>query len=173
MNTQLQQLFNSLEAQRQQLLDRAKNTTDSFNRSPGNNKWSVHQILAHLVGAEKLSVQYLTKKIQGIDEAEDSGWVESLKMIVLKASQRLPLKFTAPKPVVASTASYESLEALTADWDNVRAELKKLLEQVKNDQVKRKIFKHVLVGKLNIQQALQFLSEHIAHHLPQVNRLLK
>lgn len=173
MNTQLDKLFNSLETQRHQLLRLANGAADRFNDSPSNNKWSLHQILAHLVAAEKLSIQYLGKKIQGIDSAEDSGIAENLKMIVLKASQRLPLKFNAPKPIVASTMTYNSLEELITEWDHTRAELKMLLENIKDDQLKRKVFKHVIVGKLNILQALQFLREHINHHLPQVKRLLK
>ncbi|GAB1445735.1 hypothetical protein MASR2M41_14560 [Flammeovirgaceae bacterium] len=173
MNTLLNQLFTSIEAHRHQLLDRAKKAPDRFNTNPGNNKWSIHQILAHLVSAEKLSVQYLRKKIQGIDLAEDSGWVESVKMVVLKISQRLPLKFNAPKPVVALTATYLSLDELTADWNATREALKNVLEEIEDHQTKRMIFKHPAVGKLNIAQALEFMEEHVAHHLPQVNRLLK
>jgi len=159
--------------QRHQLLDKVKNAPDRFNISPGNNKWSLHQILAHLVASEKLSNQYLHKKIQGIDEAEDSGVVETFKMQLLKISQRLPFKFNAPKLIVASTLTYQSLDELIVDWNGTRAQLVALLEQIKDDQLKRKIFKHPAVGKLNITQALEFLSEHVDHHLPQVNRLLK
>lgn len=173
MNPQLDRLFNSLETQRHQLLHLANGIADRFNDSPGNNKWSLQQILAHLVASEKLSVQYLEKKMQGINDAEDSGITEDLKMIVLKASQRLPLKFNAPQPIVDSTITYNSLEELKTDWDNTRSALRMLLEKINDDQLKRKIFKHVIVGKLNILQALQFLREHINHHLPQVKRLLK
>jgi hypothetical protein len=173
VNTRLHQLFNSLEAQRHQLLDSVKNTPDRFKTSPGNNKWSLHQILAHLVSAEKLSVQYLRKKMQGIDQAKDSGLIETLKMVVLKISQRLPLKFNAPQPVVAFTITYTSLDELIVDWNASREALKNLLEEIRDDQTKRMIFKHPAVGKLNIIQALEFMKEHIAHHLPQVKRLLK
>ncbi|MEQ8362179.1 MAG: DinB family protein [Cyclobacteriaceae bacterium] len=173
MNTRLHQLFNSLEAQRHQLLERVSIATDRFNIRPGNNKWSIHQILAHLVASEKLSNQYLRKKIQGIDEAGDTGMAENLKMLVLKTSQRLPFKFNAPKPIVASTVTYQSLDELVIDWNTSRENLASLLEQIKDDQLKRKIFKHPAVGKLNIAQALEFIEEHVAHHLPQVNRLLK
>lgn len=173
VNPQLNQLFSSLEAQRHHLLDRVKNVSDRFNTNPGNNKWSIHQILAHLVAAEKLSVQYVRKKMQGIDQAKDAGLTESLKMIVLKISQRLPFKFNAPQPVVALTATYSNLDELITDWDTTRATLKNLLEEIGDDQTKRLIFKHPVVGKLDIAQALEFMKEHVAHHLPQVKRLLK
>lgn len=173
MNPQLNQLFSSLEAQRHHLLEKAKIASARFNTSPGNNKWSIHQILAHLVAAEKLSVQYVRKKMQGIDQAKDAGLIESLKMIVLKISQQLPFKFNAPQPVVALTATYSNLDELITDWNNTRITLKNLLEEIRDDQTKRLIFKHPVVGKLDITQALEFMKEHVAHHLPQLKRLSK
>lgn len=173
MNTQLHRLFDALEIQRFQLLDRVKKRPAQFNVKPDHNRWSLHQVLAHLVAAEKLSVFYLRKKIQGIDQAGNTGLIEELKMVVLRISQRLPFKFKAPKPVIETTTAYSSLEALITDWDSTRANLKQLLEQIQDNQLKRKIFKHVIAGKLNIKHAVMFLQEHVAHHLPQVNRLLK
>jgi len=173
VNSKLNQLYEKLESQRLQLLEKVKLAPERFNVQPEDNRWSLHQVLAHLVTAEKLSVMYLDKKIQGIDEAGNTGIIEDMKMMVLKVSQRLPLKFTAPKKVVASTPSYISLNELIDDWNTTRQKLKTLLETVQDHQLKRKIFKHFVIGKLNIVHALEFLGEHIAHHLPQINRLLK
>lgn len=172
VNQKLNRLFERLEVQRHELLEKVKHVPDKFDVRPNDKKWSIHQLLAHLIAAEKLSNQYISKKIQGIDQAGDTGLLEELKMMVLKASQRLPLKFNAPQPVVASTDSYSNLTALIAEWDATREDFKQLLSQVKDDQLKRKVYKHVIAGKLNIVHAVEFLHEHVAHHLPQVNRLL-
>lgn len=172
MNQKLNRLFERLEVQRHELLEKVKQVPDKFDAKPNDKKWSLHQLLAHLVAAEKLSNQYISKKIQGIDHAGDTGIMEDLKMGVLKVSQRLPLKFNAPKPVVATTNSYTNLAALIAEWDSTREDFKQLLNQVKDDQLKRKVYKHVIAGRLNIVHAVEFLHEHVAHHLPQVNRLL-
>ncbi|MEQ8423734.1 MAG: hypothetical protein RIA63_03425 [Cyclobacteriaceae bacterium] len=96
MNSKLQTLFEDLERQRLQLLNEVKQQPEKFDLKPDKKKWSIREILAHLVTAEKLTVQYMAKKIQGIDQAGDSGPLEEIKMIILKISQRLPLKFTAP-----------------------------------------------------------------------------
>ena len=173
MNPKLKLLFADLELQRQQLIDKVKQSPDSFNKKPTPDKWSVNEILAHLVAAENLSVQYILKKKQGIDGAGNTGLIEEIKMNLLTLSQRLPLKFTAPKPVVSATSAYSSLDELIQDWDSTRENLKRILEQIKDDQLKKKIYKHVILGKLNIIHALKFLGEHMNHHLPQINRLLK
>ncbi len=173
MNNKLQEAFNSLESQRKEIAERVKLAADRFDHKLNANSWSVHQVLAHLIAAEKLSVKYLEKKIQGIETAGDTGLVEEIKMAVLKVSQRLPLKFKAPKKLVENTPTYNSLTDLLEDWNATREELNAHLEKIKDNQIKRKIYKHVVAGKLNIVHAIVFLQEHVSHHLPQLNRLLK
>lgn len=173
MNTSLQNKFDVLESQRRQLLELVKNVgSEKLNHAPAG-KWSINQILAHLITAEKLSVMYIQKKILGITDAKDTGLWEDVKFLILKVSQRLPLKFKAPRTVVENTLSYTSFVELSADWEKTRAELKVLLEKFDDTQTKKRIYKHFLAGRLNIQHALLFLNEHITHHRPQINRLLK
>lgn len=173
MNSQLEQLFNTLESDREKLFIKiGKLSAEQFNRAEAG-KWSLHQILAHLVTAEKMSLQYLNKKFLGIKEARNSGIVEEIKMIVLKISQRLPFKFKAPKKVVEFTPVYPNLEALNEEWIMLRKELKSFLEKINDDQINKKIYKHVFAGMLSTRQALIFFREHFIHHLPQINRLIR
>lgn len=173
MNSKLAQQFDALETQRNKLIARVKRVPEKFNIKPDSASWSIHQVLAHLIAAEKLSVQYLSKKLQGIDAAGDTGVWEEMKMIALKISQRLPLKFKAPQRVVESTPTYESLDALAEDWSKTRSMLRAELEKIQDHQLKKKIYKHVIAGKLNIIHAIDFLEEHINHHMRQLNRLLR
>jgi uncharacterized damage-inducible protein DinB len=173
MNNVLQTTFNQLEADRQKVFGNlAKLPPEKLNYSP-QGKWSINQIVAHLITAERLSLLYMQKKIQGIEEADDSGIVEELKMLVLIVSQRLPLKFKAPKVVKEHTSNTDNLEQLNRDWEKVRGDLKQLLETIPDNRINRKIYKHVFAGKLNVKHALRFLREHIIHHMPQIERLSK
>jgi uncharacterized damage-inducible protein DinB len=172
LNTKLQQIFDSLETQRNQLFISLNSlAVEKLNQQPTNG-WSINQVIAHLIAAERLSVLYLRKKIQAINEVENTGLIEELKMIVIILSQRLPFKFKAPKTVVENTKSSTSIHQLEQEWNAVRNELKIVLEKFNDDQIKRKIYKHVVAGKLNIQQTLLFFREHIIHHQQQIKRLL-
>ena len=73
MNSQLTKLFESIELQRLEILEQVRQSPEKFNVKPRENKWSIGQILAHIVTAEKLTLQYMTKKIQGIDQAGTTG----------------------------------------------------------------------------------------------------
>jgi hypothetical protein len=173
VNSKLQQLFDKLEADRNNLLVTLRTfPSDRLEYAP-EGKWSIREILAHLISAEKLSVQYINKKILGIRDVEDTGVWDEVKMVLLQASQRLPLKFKAPTGLVENTPANQNLDQLMADWEKTRVELKILLEKFDDTQIRKKIYKHVRAGRLNIQHALMFFREHIIHHSPQINRLLK
>jgi uncharacterized damage-inducible protein DinB len=173
LNTQLALLFNTLEKQRAELISLIQGISpETINKHP-EGKWSITQIISHLIASEQLSVNYLNKKILGIDAAPKTGMIEELKMIVLKISQRLPFKFKAPKVLAENTPIFENIEQLTVTWNQTRADLKTVLEKFQDNQINRKVYKHPIAGMLNIEQALKFFREHIIHHTPQVKNLLK
>jgi hypothetical protein len=173
MDTRLEHLYNKIETQRKALLLPLKVlSNDKLNAHPPA-KWSINQIIAHLITAEDLSIIYLNKKILGIKDVEDGGLLEEMKMILLVASQRLPLKFKAPKMVLDRTSNETDLNELIAKWNLTRLELKNILDRIESQHIKRKIYRHVRVGMLNIQHTLQFIGEHVDHHIPQIKNLLK
>jgi hypothetical protein len=173
MNPRLQKLYSEIETQREMLLLSLHHLSyEKLNDHP-QGKWSINQIIAHLISAENLSVQYVKKKILGVNEVKDTGFFEELKMVLLVSSQRLPLKFKAPKVVVEKTSNETNLTKLAEEWEKSRLDLKNILEQLEDRHLQRKIYKHVRVGMLNIQHALKFFREHVRHHAPQVKYLLK
>ncbi|MBI3219304.1 MAG: DinB family protein [Bacteroidetes bacterium] len=172
MNKTLAKHFESLEAQRAELLTSLHRLTADRLNYHSEGRWSINQIIAHLIAAEKLSVAYLQKKVLAINEVDNTGVYEEIKMIGLIISQRLPFKFRAPRVVVENTSRSTSISDLEKEWSSSREELRQLLEKVTDDQINRRIYKHVRAGKLNIQHALIFFREHIIHHYPQIKRLM-
>lgn len=148
-------------------------TPDQFSQRPFENKWSVSELMAHLITSERLSVMYLKKKMLGIETAGRTGWWADAKMVALQVSQRLPLKFKAPKRVVAETPRYGKVEEMLTDWAAVRTEMKVIFETFSGNDLNKKIYRHIIAGRLNIVHAVRFLREHILHHQPQLDRLLK
>jgi hypothetical protein len=173
MDPRLQSLYGKIETQRKSLLLSLSHLSNEQLNTHPPSKWSINQIIAHLITAENLSILYLNKKILSINEVKDSGFVEEMKMILLTVSQRLPLKFKAPKIVVDRTSSETDLNKLIAEWDLTRLELKNILGRIETPHIKRKIYRHVRVGMLNIEQAVKFIGEHVGHHTPQIKKLLK
>jgi hypothetical protein len=174
MHPSLQPLFDQLESLRQSILASFRDfTADQLNQRPRPNQWSAAEVLSHLVTAERLSVTYLTKKLQGIDSLGRTGLWEEFKMGLLIISQRLPgLKFKAPRRVIESTTAMTSLPDIEAAWNAVRQDLRILLERLPENGMDRKVYRHPVAGYLNIKHTLAFFREHLIHHGPQLRRLL-
>jgi len=174
MNIKLQRLYDQLEAERKKLLAQVELLPEEkFNRQPSPGKWSLAQVLSHLVAAEQGSTGYMKKKSLGIEQVDNSGVLESIKLGLLVVSQRLPfLKFKAPKVLVDHTPQFQSAESIIRQWDKVRTDLKIFLEKLEDKNIRKKIYKHPIAGRLDVVQAITFYREHIIHHSPQIKRLL-
>jgi uncharacterized damage-inducible protein DinB len=174
MHPSLQRLFTEIELQRKDTLASVQHLTEEqLNKPAAPGKWSVSEILSHVVSGERMSLQYIQKKIQGAAQSKDTGLVEELKMLVLKASQRLPgLKFKVPRSMAEHTTVFNNLSAISQEWEQVRNEFKVLLEKIPDEYRHKKIYKHPRAGYLNVKHALIFFREHIIHHTPQIKKLL-
>lgn len=143
-----------------------------YNQPPAPGKWSISQILTHILTSERLSIGYMKKKSQGIDQIKNSGPVESMRLWLLILSQRIPVKYNAPKVLVQNTPEALPLEELIPKWNSVREELKTFLDSIEEKNVRKVIYKHPFAGRLDAQQAMVFLKEHINHHTPQIDRIV-
>lgn len=172
MNPKLASVFEEAESRRKSLLRRVSGLSDERFYFSADNKWSISQILVHLIIAEEVSIQYIKKKRLGVDNAGDTNLLDELKYLMLKISQRLPLKYKAPKVLGENGPPSMSLEQITERWECARLDLKKVLQSVETAHLKRKIYKHAVAGRLNILHAVDFFNEHLIHHLPQITRLM-
>jgi uncharacterized damage-inducible protein DinB len=173
MQPQLQKLFDKIEKQKQDLLLLIQSHNPAQLQHSSLGQWSLGQVYAHLITSERMSMQYLKKKYLGIQEQPRTGIIEELKIVALVISQRLPFKFKAPKVVQDNTPLLTDAGTIAEAWAATRLEMNELLNQFTADQLTRKVYKHPVAGRLNIQQAVRFFSEHMIHHTPQIKRLLK
>jgi uncharacterized damage-inducible protein DinB len=172
MIPKLQYHFDRLEEIKTEVLQPVLPLAQSQLQSSATGKWSLGQVLIHIVASEQLALQYMRKKSLGVNELENAGLMEPMKLLLLKLSQRLPIKYKAPKTIVDNTPVFSSKEELLTSWKNNRKELYKFLETINEKDVDKKIFKHPIAGMFNVSQGLEFLREHIIHHKPQIKRLI-
>ena len=129
MHYRLTYSFNKLEAQRAEVMALLRESDSAKVSRSVSGKWSPAQIVFHIMISEKLALQYMRKKYLGINASKETGLFESLKFILLKISQRLPLKFKAPKVLGEHDPLNLPLDQLENEWANSRRELAVFLEQ--------------------------------------------
>lgn len=172
MNSKLELLFQTLEKQRSNVLNELKSTSAETLNHSRNNKWSISQVVGHMVQAERMSVAYMSKKINAIKEVDDTGLWGEMKLWVFIISQRVPLKYKAPANLGDKPPSYADFAALEKDWNDARQSLKQFLETVPDSGLSKMIYRHPVMGRSNVVHALKFFREHIIHHHPQIKKQL-
>lgn len=72
MHPKLQRILNTLETDRKHLLRELADVSDQwFNSNPLPGKWSISQILTHIITSERLTLLYMKKKSLGIDQLDN------------------------------------------------------------------------------------------------------
>ncbi len=167
-----QQQLTELENLRRDLTRRlAGLDSETLNRHPAAGGWSSAQVLAHVIAAESRSLAYLRKKTQRPQEIPRSGLVAACKGALLGLLMRSPIKVSAPPGAgeVPESAEFSELEA---EWDRVRTDWKSFIEQFPPELAGRAVYRHPVMGRLSLEQALRFLIEHLRRHGRQIDRVL-
>ena len=174
MNPKLRHHYHQLQQETLSLLkDVSTLSSASYHYSPGEGKWSISQILTHVLTAEGLSLNYIRKKSLGIKTLKNTGLAEEVKFWILRISQRIPLRYKAPGIVVQNTPAALSYGELVRQWELLREEMQIFLSAIDDQDVQKKVYKHPVVGMLNVMHGVQFLREHIIHHRPQIAGIIR
>lgn len=168
----MQGQIDELEQQRTDLVARlSKLDSEVLNRTPSAGGWSAVQVLFHVIEAERLSLQYLVKKTQQPELIAKSGPWAFLKSRALGLFLRMPFKVSAPART-ADVPERSELSALTRDWEEVRSGWKGFLRDFPAEHAGRAVYKHPRAGRLNLEQTLRFLIDHLRRHIGQIERVL-
>lgn len=170
MHESFAKAFDKLEKTKSEVLVKvsALSETDYYKRI--DNRWSVAQILTHILTSEQLALSYMRKKYLGVDQLKNSAWMEPSKLLLLQASQRLPIKYKAPKGIAEKTPEPLSFHELSTQWSTLRTDLSTFLHSIPDEHIRKMIFKHPIAGMFNATQGVTFLREHLMHHIPQIDR---
>ncbi|MCH7665824.1 MAG: DinB family protein [Acidobacteria bacterium] len=162
----------TLEKLRSELLGRLSDSnSETLNREPAAGGWSAVQVLAHVIQAERLSLEYLRKKTQRPELIPSSGVIAALKSRALGLFLRLPFKVSAPARTAEVPESAE-LQDLERDWAEVRSAWRDFLEDFPPKLAGKAVYKHPVAGRLNLEQTLRFLIDHLRRHTRQIERAL-
>jgi len=142
-----------------------------LNYRPAEDKWSITQIVFHLVKAEQLSVISINTESRK-PGGRKAGMSAHFRSLLLNSSLMTPLKFKAPLILGNMPKEYDINELLTK-WLTVRNKLHNALGEIDNESGKKYLFKHPYAGRLNIYQTMEFLVRHFNHHNRQIKKLAK
>ncbi|MGY8946607.1 MAG: DinB family protein [Flavobacteriales bacterium] len=133
--------------------------------------WSIDEILYHIWLAEESSEKYIrtkTKFPETILKIKPSTY---LRMFLVKLLLPLGLKVKAPKTTQLFPKEID-LKELNNKWTESRQSFDSLIIELKEKKLNNKaVFRHPLIGRINIKLTLAFFEFHFRHHQKQINNL--
>ena len=172
MNAQLEKQFLQLEEERKNLFSELKSYSDEIiNKKPAPEKWSVAEIMTHLITAEEMSLKYLSKKIQDTSREKPEGLKNKWRWLLVLIVFNFDIKFKAPE-IVEPKLGYQSLADLETKWSAVRNQTLQVLQKLSDEEVNKTLWKHALAGKLNLDHMVKFFAVHYNRHKKQIDRTL-
>ena len=135
-------------------------------------KWTILQILQHLVLSEKLSMIYLAKKWKYSQDLPQKTPVTLFRSWALLLSMWSPIPLKAPARVNVFDQDKTS-EEIISEWQLIRSEMKDFLEKLPVTVFDKEFYKHPAVGKLTLDHMLEFFYAHCKRHHKQILKIIE
>ena len=175
MDPKLDKRLKLLDKKLNQLLEELKYySEDQLNRKPGEGKWSVIQVMHHMLLAETGSLNYIQKKLSFSPELKKKGILTASRKLALWFFLKTPFKFKAPEGV-----SGENLPEFAGFWDTAkqwkeqRTKLKSFLATLPPELYRKEVYKHPFAGRLDLSGMVDFFDGHFDRHHKQIRKIIK
>ena len=167
----LKEALDCLNRERLGLLNRLANIApDELYRKPDPQRWSLVQVLQHLVLAEREVLQHLPDLADLVPRKQYPYHFISYAVVLLV------LKWGIPVPVPSSAMVSDGNTTLTrirAQWDRNFEWLTAYVNGLSIETARQAVFIHPVCGPLTISQALYMDRLHLSVHTRQINRMLQ
>lgn len=171
MKAKLIKAIDEIEAIKETLIsDYEQLTENQLTFKPKSKKWNLLQVAEHLMLAETGSINYVNKKIKGIESLEEYSFKAGFRFWVMKCFLNAPIKIRNRAPAAAPTLT-PAFDNIKLRWNIAREALKKFTATYDDETLNKLIYKHPLAGRLNILQMVNFFKLHLNHHMKQIKRI--
>lgn len=171
MNTELNTRWIKLSNAKQTLLEELNTWPDDRIKETPKQGWSASQVLEHILTSETGTLGYMKKKSSsGWETLELTGEEHKERSNALNSRLVSAMKIQAPSVLPEPTNQYTLIQ-LTSTWNKLREEMENFITSVDPSHYDKLVFRQPIVGMLNLLQTLEFLENHIHHHIPQLDRI--
>lgn len=158
-----------LDDRRKALLDElASVKPEELARRPSVGKWSILEIVEHLVVAE--GVVFLDFPPAGDLRERNRRWKHRITYFVVFFVLRFGVRVQTPSPKMNPEGG-KTLAELRRRWDENLARLRSYAAGLDRKRLRKALFRHPAVGPITLAQALTLDLLHLEVHTRQIRRL--
>jgi len=168
MISNIQEKFESLTHKRDALLHKlASLSMDALNFKAGPDKWSVVEVVEHLVIAEDDLLNQISTQAPPFDSKSRSP--EKYKTVIKVMERDIPVDVPDERAVPQGRLTANEL---LSRWEDIRQKLRDFLAGINLENKDNLVYRHPFAGPLDISETLHFFDVHFDNHMRHIDRIL-
>jgi len=154
---------------RRRLLDEVERLEpERLTAKPLPGKWSILEIVEHLVVGDREVLQGLPKPWALVDRRRHLRDRVGYRMVMFVLACHIPAKVPSPRYLPQGQSS---LPDLRRDWDEMQQWLRSYIERLDRGDPAKAVFGHPIAGPMTMQEVFDMGKLHLATHTRQIRRL--
>ena len=169
MLEEIQKRFAALENRRKKILNQLETLPqDRLSVKPGFDKWSIVEVVQHLVLVEQEMVKQAVKNPVPPDSGRAPRSREALEMVleILERDVRVDVPAVRMEPDGQIT-----IDVLRTRWEESQAQLRRYFQRLQEENVETLVFSHPVAGSLNALDMLDLANVHADYHIRQIESI--
>jgi hypothetical protein len=169
MLTDIQETFDSLEVKYGKLLQQLKALTDEvLYFKAGADKWSIVEVIEHLVVAEENMLDQLTGSTSATTVDPQDRSPKNYHIVIKVMTRDIPVD--VPDESLEPHGQF-SLEELLGRWDDTRKKTRAYIEGINPEKTEDLVYRHAFAGPLNMAETLRFIDVHFDNHMRHIDNI--
>jgi hypothetical protein len=170
MQTNIQKEYESLIKKREDLVQKIGSlSSEVLCFKAGPDRWSIVEVIEHLVIAEKNLYKQLATNVQASTLDPKSRTPEKHQTVIKVMERDIPVD--VPDESLEPHGRL-TLDELLNQWDDIRKKLQGSLVEITSENKDDLVYRHPYGGPLDIAETLHFIDVHFDNHMRQIDRIL-
>ena len=169
MLSDIQETFDNLEIKYGDLLQQLNSlTADMLSFKAGADKWSIVEVIEHLVMAEEDMLAQLTGAASAATLDPQDRSAKNYHIVIKVMTKDIPVD--VPVESMEPHGQF-SLEELLGRWDDTRQKTRAYIDAINSADVGDLVYRHPFAGPLDMAETLRFIDVHVDNHMRHIEKI--
>ncbi|MGD9302247.1 MAG: DinB family protein [Desulfobacterales bacterium] len=166
---EIQKTFDDLEKKYSRLLqDLNSMTDDALYFKAGADKWSIVEVIEHLVLAEENMLEQLTSASSALNLDPRDRSAKNYHIVIKVMTNDIAVD--VPDESMEPRGQF-SLEDLLVRWKDTRQKTRAYIEGIHPEKAGDLVYRHPFAGPLDISETLRFIDVHFDNHRRHIDKI--
>jgi hypothetical protein len=170
MLTDIQEIFDNLEIKYGKLLQQLHSLTDDvLYFKAGADKWSIVEVIEHLVVAEENMLEQIIGAVSATNLDPQDRSAKNYHIVIKVMTKDIPVD--VPDESLEPHGQF-SLEELLGRWDDTRKKTRAYIDGINSEKVEDLVYRHAFAGPLDMTETLRFIDVHFDNHVRHIDKII-